>query len=73
VSVGDPSSVYSQVAEQLDQALDKAREITAGGGPRASREDISLVIDGKALAVALRQEHKGKLLELGTLCKARRH
>lgn len=56
---------WRQVAIQLEEALQGATANAASPHP----EDMALVIDGKALQVALTANHKAQLLQLGLQCK----
>ena len=56
-----------QVVQQLNAAIKRVAEVAAS--PFKHKEELALVIDGKALHVALQKEHKPKLLRLGMACK----
>lgn len=60
--------VVRQVKRQLSEALDAADANRRLSEPA----DLAAVLDGKALQIMLRPEHKAALLKLGMQCKVRR-
>jgi hypothetical protein len=53
------------VAQQLEEAVRRARQCRG----RLGAPDLAVVIDGRALAIALDGASSAKFLELGVACK----